>query len=270
MSAAAPTLELAPYVAGALGAGGLGVWISGKRELIKRWATWAVTAPVVGISLMLRPAGAVALAAGLGVVGAYEYARLVGLRRADRCLLQVAALGLPLLAWLQPSWLVRAALCAPLVAALPVLLSGDTEGGGRRAAYTSFGALWLAALSGLVLLGGQACALCLAVSVADVGAWCFGRALRGPKLSPLSPGKTWSGLIGGAVTAGLVLAALGAATPALLVAACLGGPAGDLLESALKREAGCKDAGRWLPGFGGLLDRVDALLVALALAVVLS
>ncbi len=74
----------------------------------------------------------------------------------------------------------------------------------------------------------------------------------------------------GAVLGGaLVLAVLGGLTPGYLVAVALGGVLGDLLESLVKRTTGVKDAGDWLPGFGGMLDRGDSLLLVLPLAAVL-
>lgn len=263
----ADTFALAPYVAGALSAGGVGVALSRRRELIKRWCTWAVTAPLVGGSLALGAPGATALAAGLGVVAAYEYARLVRLGTIDRLLLSSALVAAPLLAWLAPDVLNRLIPIAPVVAMLPVVLTGDVAGGARRGGFLTFGALWLGALAWLVPFGGAtALALFAAVSVADVAAWCGGKALRGPKLSPLSPGKTWTGLITGAGAGVGVLALAHALHPSLIVAVAVAGPVGDLVESALKRAAGVKDAGHWLPGFGGLLDRIDSLLVALAVA----
>jgi phosphatidate cytidylyltransferase len=263
----ADAFALAPYVAGALSAGGVGVAISRRRELIQRWCTWAVTAPLVGGSLALGAPGAVGLAAGLGVVAAYEYARLVRLSRIDRGVLTAVLVAAPLLAWLAPGALGRLIPVAAVLGVLPVVLSGDVGGGARRAGLLTWGGLWLGALAWLVpFAGGTALALFAAVSVADVAAWCGGKALRGPRLSPLSPGKTWSGLITGATAGVGVLALAHAVHPALVVAVTVAGPVGDLVESAVKRAAGVKDAGAWLPGFGGLLDRIDSLLVALAVA----
>ncbi len=106
----------------------------------------------------------------------------------------------------------------------------------------------------------------------DIGAYFVGASAGGAKLAPrISPGKTWSGLIGGMAWAATASAAVGWAfgmgTTVLLALFGAGlavvGQLGDLLESAVKRGAGVKDSGRLIPGHGGLLDRVDGLVAAL-------
>ena len=122
--------------------------------------------------------------------------------------------------------------------------------------------------------------LMLLVWASDSAAYVAGRALGGPKLWPaISPGKTWSGAVGGVLGAMLVgaLAAVlvaPAAAPlwAALVAGVLGvvSQAGDLLESGIKRRFGVKDSSHLIPGHGGLLDRLDGFLAAAPLALALG
>jgi phosphatidate cytidylyltransferase len=123
-------------------------------------------------------------------------------------------------------------------------------------------------------------AVCAIVWVADIAAYFAGRALGRRKLAPaISPGKTWEGVGGALVAVALYALAVGGpigallggrASLALLAAAALALAAlsivGDLFESSLKRAAGLKDSGRILPGHGGVLDRIDALLPVLPLA----
>ncbi|GGA63364.1 hypothetical protein GCM10011507_13780 [Edaphobacter acidisoli] len=125
--------------------------------------------------------------------------------------------------------------------------------------------------------------LMLCVWVGDTAALYVGRAFGKRKLAPrLSPGKTWAGSLASIAGSVLIAFALAEAASALnahgsvvlhiseplwqtlVLAAILNIAAqlGDLLESAIKRGAGVKDSGTMLPGHGGILDRIDALLVA--------
>ena len=128
------------------------------------------------------------------------------------------------------------------------------------------------------------------VWIADIGAYAAGKSFGKRKLAPsISPGKSWEGAIGGGIAV-LVLASISvlcahlspivADTFAVRMQAKLGWPAllailvvivaasivGDLFESQLKRRAGVKDSSKLLPGHGGVLDRIDALIPVLPLA----
>jgi phosphatidate cytidylyltransferase len=122
-------------------------------------------------------------------------------------------------------------------------------------------------------------ALSLAIFVpkcCDIGAYFTGRLLGRHRMSPvLSPQKTWEGLAGGLVLATLVAVALHRSLPVLsgdLAAVGFGltvggaGVLGDLAESLLKRDCRQKDASQVVPGFGGVLDVIDAILFAAPVA----
>lgn len=161
------------------------------------------------------------------------------------------------------------------------LARGDLQDAVPAAAGTLLGAVYLGALGGTIAAlrslqpetdGAWRVTLLLAIIMgSDVMAFFVGHAFGRHRLAPaLSPGKTvegaGGGLLGGIVGA-LVVRALGLPALPLSHALALGalvaalGIAGDLDESLLKRWAGVKDSGRLFPGHGGMLDRIDSLLL---------
>ena len=126
------------------------------------------------------------------------------------------------------------------------------------------------------------------VWIADIGAYFSGKAFGKRKLAPtISPGKSWEGAIGGGIAV-LVISSLAIlfggpaladtfvvhlqaklgwlATLGILVVITAASVVGDLFESQLKRRAGVKDSSKLLPGHGGVLDRIDALVPVMPLA----
>lgn len=165
-----------------------------------------------------------------------------------------------------------------LAATAALLILGLVRGGrfevGKGAAYALVPALALAALRGADMAGLWTIIYLFAVVWAtDIFAYFVGRAIGGPKLAPsISPGKTWSGAVGGTICAILaaVIVALahGGASSVLLGAVALPlsilSQLGDLYESRLKRRVGVKDSSNLIPGHGGVMDRVDGLVAAAA------
>lgn len=232
-------LVLAVVAAGAIWAGGvLAVALVGVALCLMLWELHRM---VSGEDAVLAPALLVMGAAGLAAAVVTATAGLVwGLA----CLLP-------------------GALIARLLADRDgdVLAAGMIYMGGALAALLAF--RFAGADGALVILW-----LVMVIAAADIGAYFAGRSLGGPKLWPaVSPGKTRSGAVGGLMAAGVVGIAVALATGwapgrALVigVGVAVASQAGDLLESALKRHYGVKDASTLIPGHGGVMDRLDGVM----------
>ena len=164
-----------------------------------------------------------------------------------------------------------------LISHLPMKLSQSAENASSDvnlwvgSAYVSLALTSMAWLRGQDAHGVIVVWLFFSVWAMDVGGYFTGKAIGGPKLAPvISPKKTWAGLIGGMVLAGVVSLAISLlfelGDPMLMVPAgafvALIAQGGDLYESAVKRALDKKDSGNLIPGHGGILDRVDGLVFA--------
>ncbi len=242
-------LVLVPLAVGSAYLGGppfLAVWALAAAIILWEWTV------IVG-----EPGRTPVLAAGAAAFA--SAAVLFGLGW-PRAALAVLALGAVAVAGLAGSgrraWILAGGVYAGAMLAAPAVLRSDAELG-LVAVMLLFGVVW----------------------TTDVMAYFVGRALAGPKLWPaVSPKKTWSGAVGGAAAATVVgsgisaLAGLDHLAALALVCALLSLAAqtGDLLESALKRRFGAKNASELIPGHGGLMDRLDGFVAAALVATLLG
>jgi phosphatidate cytidylyltransferase len=236
---------LAPVAIAAAYVGGWPFGLFWGIAAIGTWWEWvALCAGSTGRTVF--PAGAVAIAAATLLVTA----GFAGISLA--CLVAGAAVVGILAPNDRRPWVAGGVLYAGAVVVAPMLLRHDPQYG-FAAIMVLFAVVW----------------------ATDILAYFTGRMIGGPKLAPrLSPKKTWSGAAAGA---------LGAVAAVTLVAAFVDlrpwstlasigfvlsvtSQAGDLFESAFKRWYGAKDAGRLIPGHGGLMDRLDGFIAAAVLA----
>ncbi len=237
--------------------------------------------------LLERPAFGAVVGAIVALAG-FEWGRLTGMPRGGAVGYGAACLaGFAALAW-RGAALPEAFWVGALfwIAIVPWWLARGIAPRHRnwlRAA--GFAVLLPAALGMLALSPAQLLMLLGLVWVADIAAYVAGSAFGRRKLAPsISPGKTWEGAAGAA--AGCLIYAIicamldpelgarvrGAAWAPYLAGAallCVASIAGDLFESALKRQAGAKDSGALLPGHGGVLDRIDSATATLPLGALL-
>lgn len=271
-------LTLAAVAVGAAsGKGG-----ASPRTLYARWFTWSILAPVFALAVFSGPLAVAVLMTLLALQGLREWGRLTGLPPAHRVLLAVYAIIAGGLALLGSVALLATLPVLLLASTLQPILSADVRQGMRDLAFGALGFAYLPLLldhGTLVVRDLEHGAVILfatgaATAFSDIGAYAVGKAFGRHPLAPtISPHKTREGTIGNLLGAAagwlLFLPILPPLAPQVVLTLAIivgvGAIWGDLFKSVLKREFGVKDAGTLLPGFGGILDRIDSLIMTVPL-----
>ncbi len=245
---------------------------------------WAVVLGTIAVSLCVW---GVWPFAALVIVGAiivlWEWAQLVGDGVKSRGVwIQTGAIAAAVIA-MTAGYYVAAFLCLLVAVIGSFVIAKPSERRGwliAGVAYAGLPALAMVWLRSDPVWGATAILFVFAIVwTADSAAYITGRLIGGPKLNPrLSPRKTWSGLIGGSIaplaTAAVFATFVEGASMAPLVllglVISLAAHAGDLGESAVKRRFGVKDTSQLIPGHGGMIDRIDGLLVAILTATTIA
>lgn len=258
----------------------------------KRIATAAVLLPVLGLALWQRGPLELVVLSAISLAGLWEFYSLFW--RASQTPLKLVGLafGMALILAAQAGrpWLMLAVILVTFWLANLRFLRVYSRTIDERTQANSYAETSLVLVAGLLyvpmllqfVLGLrviEVALILLAVMASDTGAYYAGSIIGGPKIWPqVSPKKTWAGSVGGMVVCAGLCLAMGAVDEYWLAGAGQGRPwwmwlvlgvvlnaasqFGDFFESALKRRLEVKDSGKLLPGHGGVLDRIDSLLLA--------
>jgi phosphatidate cytidylyltransferase len=213
--------------------------------LVARATDWRIVAPGVAVlcaaAVLLQQKAPFAAGAAIAIGASITAGAAMMLRNREGA---------------SPAWMASGVVYAGIIPMALIPLRSDPEMG-PAALFFVFATVW----------------------ATDIFAYLIGGMLRGPLLWPrLSPKKTWAGAIGGltgGIAAGSAVAYASAGTQPLIagflaVMLSIAAQVGDLFESWVKRRYGAKDSGRLIPGHGGVMDRVDGLLVAGLVAVLIG
>lgn len=259
------------------------------RELISRINSWWVIVGLLSLALIFGRMPTIVLMAFVSYLALKEYLTIIPTPLHDRIVLLLAYLLIPLQYVFVASvdfemFLVLIPVYGLAVIAIAMILIGLTDGyiarigtiywGLMMAVFSLSHLAWLVVMPGEAKTGegaGLVLYVVMLTQANDVSQYIWGKSLGGPKILPkVSPGKTWAGFLGGVGTSIVLAGVVGpwltplswplAALSGLIAA--VGGFFGDLNMSCVKRDLRIKDTGAMLPGHGGILDRVDSLVLA--------
>jgi len=248
-----------------------------SRDLLPRIASSIV---LIAIAVLAAWAGGLVAAVVVGAIAAVVHAEWTGVTEGSSApaILFTAGVAVVILVFGAGYATIAFGIAAALL--VGAVLAGPWPWRPLGVLYALALGLSLLALRASPDFGIAAIAIVVAVvSATDIGAFAAGRVIGGPKLWPaVSPKKTWAGAIGGLVAGlavGVIAAllldlALDSGLVVVFIILSITSQCGDLFESHIKRRFGAKDSGSLVPGHGGMMDRVDGLVFASAIAVLIG
>jgi len=255
-----------------------------RSTFFTRTRTWLWIGPLFLICVYTGGFVAFVLATFVVIQGLSEFVRMAGVDRRYALLLMLwSEVGLLVAALERDYFLLLPFLFFVLLTLLPAII-GEVTDAHRQLGDTLFGYIWIGLPMAYIVFVKAAqpwgldflVIVTVSVAMSDIAAYAVGAALKGPRMIPsINPTKTWSGALGNLLGAIVGVALLAIAIPdewtvagvvALVLTIAVGCAWGDVSESFVKRTFRVESSSTVLFGFGGILDRVDSLLIAFPLS----